>query len=158
MSLKTKGTQIWVEMIDTAGSSWVQIACPTGLTGLGGAKTTIDDTCLDSEEMESSPGMAQPGALTANLNYDPAEVSHNELWDLFDNDAIRRFAIGMSDGAKTIVPTFDTAGLPVFPTTRSFVEFRGYVLDFPLDFALNANVTSAVQIQRTGPRIRHTKA
>lgn len=158
MSLKTKGTQMWVEVVATAGSSWVQIGCPTGISGLGGAKTTIDETCLDSDEMESGPGMAQPGALTVNLNFDPAVISHRELWDLFENDATVRFAIGMSDGAKTILPTFDSADTAVFPDTRTFIEFQGYVLDFPLEFALNSNVTSAVQVQRTGPRIPHWKA
>lgn len=158
MGLKTKGTQMWVEAVTTAGPAWLQIACPTGITGLGGAKSEIDETCLDSEEMESSPGMAQPGTLSVNLNFDPAVISHQELWELFENDQIRRFAIGMSDGAKTILPTFDTAGEAVFPSTRSFIEFRGYVLDFPLDFALNSNATSGVQIKRTGPRIPHWKA
>lgn len=157
MSVKTKGTQIFLEVIDTAGSSWVQIGCPTGITGLGGAKSEIDDTCLDSDEMESSPGMANPSPINVNLNFDPADITHRELWDLFENDQIRRFAIGWSDGAKTIVPTFDTAGAAVFPTTRTFTEFRGYVLDLPLDFALNTNVTSAVQIKRTGARIPHWK-
>src|SRR5690606_22349555 len=153
-----KGTQLWVEIADTAGSSWVQIGCPTGISGLGGAKSQIDDTCLDSEEMEYSPGMASPGALTVNLNFDPSVISHRELWELFENDNTVRFAIGLSDGAKSIVPTFDTAGTPVFPDTRTFIEFLGYVADFPLEMTLNSNVTSAVSVQRTGPRIPHWKA
>lgn len=158
MSTKTKGTQLWVETVDTAGSTWVQIGCPTGISGFGGAKSQIDETCLDSDEMEFGPGMASPGALTVNLNFDPAVVSHRELWELFENDAVRRFAIGLSDGAKTIVPGFDTAGEATFPTARTFIEFRGYVADFPLEMAINSNVTSAVSIQRTGPRIPHWKA
>jgi hypothetical protein len=158
MSLKTKGTQIWVEQTTTDGPVWLQIGCPTGITGLGGAKSQVDDTCLDSEEMEYSPGMAAPGALSVNLNFDPAVTSHIELWELFENDATVRFAIGLSDGAKTIVPTFDTSGAPVYPTTRTFVQFSGYVADFPLDFAVNSNVTSAVSVQRTGPRLLFRKA
>src|SRR5690606_8830750 len=126
--------------------------------GLGGSKSQIDVTCLDSDEMEFMPGMASPGALTVNLNFDPATVSHQELWELFENDNTVRFAIGMSDGAKSIVPTFDSAGAAVFPSTRSFIEFEGYVADLPLDFALNGVVTAAVSIQRTGARIPHWKA
>jgi hypothetical protein len=157
MAVKTKATQMWVERVDSTGSEWIQIGCPTGISGLGGAKSQIDVTCLDSDEMEYLPGMASPGALTINLNFDPAVVSHQELWDLFENDAVRKFAIGFSDGAKTIVPTFDSSGAAVFPTTRSFVEFEGYVADLPLEFALNGVVTSAVSIQRTGARIPHWK-
>lgn len=158
MSIKTKGTQIWVEVVSSVGSSWVQIGCPTGISGFGGAKPQIDETCLDSEEMEFGPGMASPGAITVNLNFDPEEISHQELWDLFENDAVRRFVIGLSDGAKTIVPTFDSADEPVFPPTRSFIDFSGYVADFPMEFALNSNVTSAVSVQRSGPRRAHWKS
>jgi hypothetical protein len=108
--------------------------------------------------MEFGPGMASPGAVTVNLNFDPAVVSHRELWDLFENDAIRRFAIGLSDGPSTSIPTFDSADTAIFPTDRTFFEFEGYVADFPLEFAINANVTSAVSVQRTGARIPHWKA
>ena len=158
MAQLTKGVQMFVESVDTAGSTWIQIGCPTGISGLGGSKSQIDVTCLDSEEMEYLPGMAAPGALTVNLNFDPSVVSHRELWDLFEGEQVRRFAIAMSDGAKTIIPTFDTAGVAVFPTTRSFIEFEGYVADLPLDFAINGVVTSALSVQRTGPRIPHWKA
>jgi hypothetical protein len=158
MAKVTQGTQMFVEVADTAGSTWLQIGCPTGISGLGGSKSQIDVTCLDSEEMEYLPGMAAPGALTVNLNFDPAVVSHRELWELFNGNQVQRFAIGFSDGAKTIVPTFDTAGVPVFPTTRTFIEFEGYVADLPLDFAINGVITSALSIQRTGERIAHWKA
>ena len=158
MSVKTKGTQLWVEVVASAGCSWVQIGCPTGISGFGGSKSQIDETCLDSEEMEFGPGMASPGAITVNLNFDPSVVSHQELWDLFENDAVRRFAIGLSDGPMTDLPTFDSACTASFPSTRTFFEFEGYVADMPLEFALNANVTSAVSIQRSGPRIPHWKA
>ena len=57
----------------------------------------------------------------------------------------------------------DTVPSPAFPagdgawSTGVFFEFEGYVADMPLEFALNANVTSAVSIQRSGPRIPHWK-
>src|SRR5690606_31505739 len=149
---------LWVEIADTAGSSGVQIGCPTGISGLGGANSQVDDTCLDSEEMEYSPGMASPGALTVNLNFDPAVVSHRELWELFENDNTVRFVIGLSDGAKSIVPTFDTAGTPVFPATRTSLECLGYVADLPLGIARHSNLTPALSVQRTGPRRPHWKA
>lgn len=39
----------------------------------------------------------------------------------------------------------------VFPSTRTFFTFEGYVSDFPFDFGLNALVTSTVTVQRSGP-------
>jgi len=157
MAKVTKGTQLWVEQVTSAGSVWLQIGCPTGINGLGGSKSQIDVTCLDSDEMEFLPGMASPGALTVNLNFDPSVVSHQELWDLFENDNVVKFAIGMSDGAKPILPTFGSSGAAVFPPKRSFIEFEGYVAALPLDFAINGVVTAPVSIQRTGPRIPHWK-
>lgn len=147
-----------MEVVESGGCSWVQIGCPTSISGFGGSKSQIDETCLDSEEMEFGPGMATPGAITVNLNFDPTVTSHRELWDLFENDQVRRFAIGLSDGATSIVPTFDSACTASFPSTRTFFEFDGYVSDFPLEFSLNANVTAAVTVQRSGPRIPHWKA
>lgn len=158
MSVKSKGTTLYVAIENSSGCTLVQIGCPTGISGLGGSKSQIDETCLDSDEMEFGPGMASPGALTVNLNYDPADVSHRELWDLFDNDNVVTFVIGLSDGAKTIVPTADSACELTFPTTRTFIEFQGYIADFPLEFALNSNIASAVSIQRSGPRTVHYKA
>lgn len=158
MSTKTKGTQIWVEVVDSNGAEFVQIGCPTSISGFGGSKSQIDETCLDSEEMEFGPGMATPGAITVNLNFDPAVVSHRELWELFENDAVRRFVIGLSDGPSSSVPTLDSAGTATFPTDRTFFEFDGYVADFPLEFQINANVTAAVSVQRSGPRVPHWKA
>ena len=157
MSVKSKGTQMFVEVVSSAGCAWVQIGCPTGISGFGGSKSQIDETCLDSLEMEFGPGMASPGAITVNLNFDPAVISHRELWELFENDNVVKFAIGLSDGPATSIPTFDSACEGVFPADRTFFEFEGYVADFPLEIALNANLTSAVSIQRSGPRIPHWK-
>jgi hypothetical protein len=38
----------------------------------------------------------------------------------------------------------------VLPNTRTWFVFEGYVADFPFDFAGNANVSTAVSIQRSG--------
>ncbi|MDO1979112.1 phage tail tube protein, partial [Escherichia coli] len=38
----------------------------------------------------------------------------------------------------------------VLPPTRTWFVFRGYVSDFPFDFAANAVVTSTATIQRSG--------
>lgn len=38
----------------------------------------------------------------------------------------------------------------ILPPTRTWFVFEGYVADFPFDFAANANVSTAVSIQRSG--------
>jgi hypothetical protein len=157
MSLLTKGTEMWVRLHDSAGYSLLKINCPTGITGLGGAKSQIDDTCLDDLEMKYKPGMAQPGALTVNINFDPADASHIALWDAFDSDDILLFIIGAGDG--TADPTVNTgSGIVTYPSTRSFISFDGHLADFPVDFALNTVVKTAMSIQRDGPRALHPKS
>ncbi len=155
--MKTKGTTVYIVREDSSGFDVIQIGCPTGVSGTGGSKPQVDDTCLDSDEMEFSPGMASPGAVNVGLNFDPAITSHRELVELFDNDNEFTVVIGMSDGAKTIAPTVDSSGTITFPSTRTFIEFRGYVADMPIDFVINQNVTSQVAIQRTGARTFHYK-
>lgn len=154
MSVKTRGTQMFFVNAD---GDLVQLGCPKGINGLGGAASQVPETCLDSDEMEYSPGMPAPAALSVDLDYDRSKVSHVEIEDLYDQQITTTFVIGMSDGAKTIIPTIDSAGVITFPTTRTFVEFRAYVADIPLNFALNANVGGTVSIQRTGKRTWHDK-
>ena len=156
MAMKTKGTELWMVHPTSAGHDMVKIGCPTGISGLGGAASQIEVTCLDSEEQEFLGGFAQPGAVTVNLDFDVTKISHTELWDLFESGTTLDWVIGFSDG--TAAPTVDSAGLVTFPSTRTYVDFSGYVSDLPLDFSLNSVVKSAMQIQRSGGRTLHVKA
>lgn len=158
MSVKTKGTEIFFVKTDSSGPSVQKLGCPKGFTGLGGAKPQIDETCLDSQEMEFGPGMASPGAITAQLDFDPAKVSHRDLVDMDENDTITTWMVAWSDGPPSSIPTVDSAGVLTFPTDRTFTEFQGYIADLPTDFAINTNVSSAVSIQRTGAKSYHWKA
>ena len=157
MAVKTKGTELWLIRPDSAGYDVIKVGCPTGITGLGGAKSQIETTCLDSDEQEFEAGFAQPGQVTVNLDFDPAKISHQELWDLSESGDKVKWAIGLSDGATSIVPTVDSAGTITFPNTRTFIEFDGYVSDLPIDAALNSVLKSTMQIQRSGARILHRK-
>lgn len=153
MAVRTKGTELWL-LKPGADPEFVKIGCPTGISGLGGAKSQIETTCLDSEEQEFVAGFAQPGAVTVNLDFDPAKISHQDLWDLSESGDEVTWVIGFSDGTA---PPTATGGSPTFPPTRTFIEFQGYVSDLPLDFALNDVVKSTMQIQRSGSRILHNK-
>ena len=157
MSYTTKGTQLYLRIVNSNGYAIVQVGCPTGITGLGGAASQLDDTCLDSTEMQYLPGMANPGQMTVNLNFDPSKISHQELWDLFNAQTTTKWVIGFSDG-KDIPPTVNsTTGVLGFPSTRTCVEFDGYIADLPLDFAINSLVKSSMAVQRSGARTLHIK-
>jgi hypothetical protein len=155
VSVKTKGTELFFLKLDSNGYSVVKLGCPKGIAGLGGAKSQIDETCLDSLEMEFGPGMGSPGAITVNLDFDPAKVSHRDLVEMDENDTITTWIVGLSDG--TALPTVDSAGTLTYPATRTFVSFQGYIAELPLDIAVNANVTSAASIQRSGAKTYHFK-
>ncbi len=159
MSKVTKGTQLYLRANSTTdGYTIIKIGCPTGLSGLGGAASQLDDTCLDSLEMQYLPGMPNPGQMTVNLNFDPSVISHQELWDLFNEQETVQWVVGWSDG-KDIPPTVNSGtGVITFPATRTYTEFSGYIADLPLDFAINSLVKSAMSVQRSGARTMHYKA
>ncbi len=154
--MKTQGTEAWFVWNTSNGYQLVKVGCPTGLTGLGGGRPQIDVTCLDSAEMEYEAGMANPTAITININFDPAKISHQDLWDLFEDGTTVHWIVGRSDG--TAPPTVNSGtGVVTYPTSRSYIDFQGYVSDFPLDAAINSVYKSAMQVQRSGTRTLHVK-
>jgi hypothetical protein len=156
VSITTKGTQLYLRIQNSNGYEMVQVGCPRGIQGLGGAASQVDDTCLDDEEMKYKPGMPNPGAMTVDLNFDPTVISHQELWELYNSQEVVPWAVGWSDG-KDIPPTVDMSGTITYPSTRTFTSFEGYIADLPLNFAINALVTSQMSVQRNGPRVMHYK-
>lgn len=156
--MKTKGTQMYVRIINTSGGYEIdKIECPTGITGLGGAAAQVDDTCLDDEEMAYSAGMPNPGQVQMPINFDPSLDSHRLLRSLYNSQDTVLWIVGDSDG-KDIPPTVAGDGTVTYPTTRTYHSFLGYVADAPLDFAINANVKSNISIQRSGAVTDHYKA
>lgn len=153
MAVKTQGTQLWMVVAATIGASVVRIGCPTGISGLGGSKSQIETTCLDSDEQTFLAGFATPGQMSVNLDFDPAIVSHTQLWDLFNSGEQVQWIVGFH--GSTDAPSVDTFGIITYPTTRTFIDFSGYIADLPLDFALNSVVKSAMQVQRSGARTAH---
>lgn len=153
MAIQTQGTQVYfINPLASGGPEVVEIECPTGVTGLSMPKENIETTCLDSSARTYVPGLATPGAATITINFDPRVESHLQLNELWRSNEVVPIAIGFSDG--TDAPTLNTAGDGfVFPTTRSYVYFEGFVQDIPLDFSLNAVVTADLTIQVSGPYI-----
>jgi hypothetical protein len=158
MSVLTQGTEMWVRLQDSNGYHLLKINCPTGITGGGGSKPQIDDTCLDDVEMKYKPGMAAPGALSVPINFDPSDASHVALWDSFEAIPAEtlHWIIGWGDGTSD--PSVNSGtGIITYPNTRTWVDFDGYIADLPIDFALNQVVKSTMSIQRSGARNLHPK-
>lgn len=151
MAQKTQGTEIWYQKdADTV----VKVGKVTGVTGTGGANSQIDITDLDSTEMEYLAGLPNPGALSVPLNFDPSITAHQELYALWQSGATVKWIIGLSDG--TAAPTV-ASDVFTWPDTRSYLEFDGYIADFPIDAAVNSKLETSMQVQRSGPKTPHWK-
>ena len=142
MAVKTQGTELY--FLDPDTDAVVEVGCVTTITGLTAARDQIETTCLDSNARTYEAGMATPGAASFTINADPNDPSHVRLHELYVAGTKVDWALGWSDG--TAAPTVDSNGL-VLPATRSWINFNGYVSDFPFDFALNAVVTSNLSVQ-----------
>lgn len=142
MAVRTQGTELW--FLDPATGEPTKVGCVTTISGLTAARDQIETTCLDSEARTYEAGMATPGAAQFGINFDPADASHVRLHELYVAGTILDWALGWSDGV--VAPTADTSNF-VFPSTRTWISFNGYVSDLPFDFALNAVVASTVAVQ-----------
>lgn len=152
MAIKTQGTQLF--FIDPEDFSVVTVGCVTSITGLTAARDQIETTCLDSAARTYEAGMATPGAAQFSINFDTSDASHNRLHELYVAGTKVDWALGWSDG--TAAPTSDSTAFTL-PTTRSWIEFNGYISDLPFDFALNTVVTSNVAIQVSDFPVLHAK-
>lgn len=160
MSVLTQGTQIFFidPEFDSNGAGVREIECATTFTPGGNPADQIEDTCLSATTRSYRPGLRTPGQATLGLNADPDNVSHVRLHQLAESDPspIIQFAVGWSDGPQdvdgnpTAIPTLDSNGGFVLPTTRTWYTFSGYMSDFPFDFAANTVVTTQATIQRSG--------
>ena len=68
-TILTQGTELFtVDALSSSVAAVLKMACPTGITGLGGAKDQIEDTCLDNTTDKTfKPGLGNPGQVTVPL-------------------------------------------------------------------------------------------
>lgn len=164
MAILAQGTQIYalVRALDSSGDPTdehevIEIECATAFSPGGNPADQIEATCLSDTVRKYLRGLRTPGQASLTLNADPRNESHYRLYQLSESDAQEdqdiAFAVGWSDG-KDVVPTAveDSSGDWDFdlPATRTWFVFRGYVSDFPFDFAANTVVSTAATIQRSG--------
>lgn len=144
MSIKTQGTELYFVNDDAV----VKLKCPTGISGLGGAKDQIEDTCLDATEDKTFiDGLGNPGPVSVPFNLDPQHASHQVLFDMKEAGGNTEFIICLSDG--TSAPTIATDTLTA-PTDRTSAKFTAYVSDVEIDISTNAIVTGTLTLQRSG--------
>lgn len=144
MSIKTQGTELYFIHDDDV----VKLKCPTGISGLGGAKDQIESTCLDATEDKTFiAGLGNPGQVSVPFNLDPQHASHQVLFDMKEAGDNAEFIICLSDG--NAAPTIATGTL-TSPTGRTSAKFTAYVADVEIDISTNTIVTGTLTLQRSG--------
>ncbi|MFW8567072.1 phage tail tube protein [Orrella sp. 11846] len=148
MSLATQGTHLFFQS-DSASDGFFKITCPTGVSGLGGAREQIDDTCLDAtDERSYLAGLAAPGTVSIPFNLDPQAVDHHEFFVLKESGEKIQWLVCLSDGEDA--PTVDSNGDFDPPSDRTSLEFTAYVADVEIDIATADKVTGTLTLQRSG--------
>lgn len=156
MPIPTKGTDLFFVDPDTCAS--VLVGCITSFDGLDVPIDQVEITCLNDLVRQYMSGLGTPGTATFGINFDPSDASHIRLQEIkAAGSPTMHWAIGWGDGTAQPVAgspcDFDT-----FPTSRTFIEFEGFINSFSFSFALNAVVASTVGIQVSGDPTLHPKA
>lgn len=148
-NVTTQGTHLY--FVDPAGASaMIKLNCPTGITGLmGGARDTIEDTCLDeTEEHTYVSGLATPANLSIPFNLVPQDGGHQALVALKESGAVTSWMALLSEADDP--PTF-VAPVMTAPLTRTAFAFRASIEDLVIDAATNDLVKGTITLRRRGP-------
>jgi hypothetical protein len=148
MAVKTQGTELYFVDPTAVMPSVIKMACPTGVTGLGGPADQIETTCLGANEKTYVQGLFTPGQVSIPFNLDPQAASHQDLFDLKEAGDNLNWIVCLSDGTGT--PTLDSDSDFVAPATRSSIKFVGYIADLNIDLATNEIVRGTLTVQRSG--------
>jgi hypothetical protein len=150
-TVKTQGTELFfVDTLTSSVPAVVKLACPTGITGLGGAADQIESTCLDAlVDKEYIRGLGNPGQVSVPFNLIPTAVSHQLLFDLKDAGTVVSWLACLSDGSADPT-TVDSNDVIVPPASRTSFGFQGYIADVTIDIATNEIVRGTLTLQRSG--------
>lgn len=149
--VKTQGTELFfVDTLTSSVAAIVKLACPTGITGLGGAADQIEDTCLDNlTDKTYQRGLGNPGQVSVPFNLIPRDVSHQLLFDLKDAGTVINFLACLSE-SSTDPTTVDSNDKIVAPNDRTSFSFDAYIADVNIDIATNEIVRGTLTLQRSG--------
>lgn len=146
MATKTQGTHLYT--IDPADDSVITVGCVLSIDGIDSTNEQLEKTCLSDLAREYESGLATPGSASFGINFDTGDATHVRLHALKVAGTTLKWAVGLSDG--TAVPAVDSSGDFVLASSRSYIQFDGYMSNFPFSIAQNAFVNSTVGIQISG--------
>jgi len=139
----------------TAADEVSKLLAITDWNGLGGQKGEIDATNMDSDAKEFFTGLEDSGTFSLNINFDPREISQQDLWALKDSGDVVPWYLGLSDGvtAPTLVDDVMTA-----PAARTGFVFDASVQQLTLSAASDNIVKGAITLRISGRVVPTWKA
>ena len=150
-TVKTQGTKLYfVDTLTSSVGAIVELACPTGITGLGGAADQIETTCLGATtDRTYTRGLGNPGQVSVPFNLIPTDASHQLLFDMKDAGTVTNWLACLSDGA-TAPSSLDSNDRINPPSGRTSFGFDAYIADVSIDIATNEIVRGTLTLQRSG--------
>ena len=151
-TVKTQGTELYVidASVTSSEDDIYKLACPTGITGLGGPRAPIEDAWLDTvAEKTFKAGLGNPGQVSVPFNLIPRNGSHQFLFAWKQAGEVMKWLVCLSE--STTQPTVDTDGEFSKPNDRTTIEFSAFVSDVNIDIATNEIVKGTLLLQRSGP-------
>ena len=148
--VKTQGTELFLNNPLNTDPTLEKFACPTGISGLGGAADQIEDTCLDNTTDKTyQRGLGNPGQVSVPFNFIPRDTSHQDVLTALKTDGrVLSWLIAFSE--STAQPTLDTDGVFARPATRTTALLSAYISDVNIDIANNEIVRGTMTLQRSG--------
>lgn len=149
--MRSAGTNLYFLDPDN-GCAVVEVGCPTTFSGLDSTIDQLETTCLSDTERTYVAGLGTPGTATFTINFDPQDATHQRLLELKNAGTSLVWAIGFPDGTADPTGTTDSAGECEFviPTSRSWIEFEGFLNSYSFDFPNAGLITSSIGIQVSG--------
>lgn len=163
VAVLSQGSKFYV-LDDTVTSPAIvrNITQTKGITGLGGSRTIIDVTNLDSTAKDKAAGLMDSGSISFEIVENPADVAH-QLLETLANTGVKpskQWYFGLSDGTNT-APSFSgtiAGGNLVLKTppgsgtnSRTGYLFTGFIKQYTRDIAANGVVSVKGGIEITGP-------
>lgn len=153
MSQRTQGTELFV--FDPVTDLPFKIECITLATGFSGSRNQVDDSCLEDVAASTLNGRIQPGPVSIGMNPDKDAASQARLHELYVSGERFQMALGWGDFAGGVAPGptptgLDSNGVPILPSTRSWLWGEASVSDFTFDFNPDDVVRSTATLQLSG--------
>ncbi|MCK2183505.1 phage tail tube protein [Halomonas getboli] len=160
MSKLAQGTELFFIDKSSSTDAITKIECATTHNPGGNPASRLDDTCLESNDMEYKAGLRDPAEASIGVRPDPDMDSHYAMFLMsqMSPSPNTTLLVGWSDGPKDADgkpatsghPTLDSNGEVDLPTNRTWLQYDGYFADFSFDFQTNALVSGTVPFQRSG--------